>query len=170
LQLSGPARGDTAPLVRLHSECLTGDVFGSLRCDCGAQLEEAQRRIAAEGRGAVIYLRQEGRGIGLEAKLAAYELQDDGLDTVDANRALGFPDDGRSYREAAWILRSWGWNEVRVLTNNPDKVRGLEEAGIRVVERVPLVVPSHPESEHYMNTKAGRMGHLLASAGERRER
>jgi 3,4-dihydroxy 2-butanone 4-phosphate synthase/GTP cyclohydrolase II len=170
LKYRGSPPGDSLPLVRLHSECLTGDVFGSLRCDCGAQLEESQRRISAQGHGAVVYLRQEGRGIGLEAKLAAYELQDDGLDTVDANRALGFPDDGRTYREAAWILRSWGWDEIRLLTNNPDKVRGLEEAGIRVAERVPLVIPPGPHSEQYLNTKAGRMGHLLTPAGERSNR
>lgn len=149
------------PLIRLHSECLTGDVFGSHRCDCGAQLDQAQRQIATEGYGAVIYLRQEGRGIGLEAKLAAYELQEDGLDTVDANRALGFPDDARRYVEAAWILRSWGWNEVRLLTNNPDKVAGLEAAGIRVIQVLSLEVGHHPENTTYLVTKRDRMGHRL---------
>jgi 3,4-dihydroxy 2-butanone 4-phosphate synthase/GTP cyclohydrolase II len=148
-----------APLVRIHSECLTGDVFASVRCDCGAQLAEAQHRIAAEPRGALIYLRQEGRGIGLEAKLRAYRHQEAGLDTADANTVQGLPVDDRHYHEAAWILRSWGWNEVRLLTNNPDKVRGLEEAGIRVVEVLGLEVGAHPANHGYRKTKRDRLGH-----------
>ena len=154
-----PASPSRAPLVRIHSECLTGDVFASVRCDCGPQLEEAQRRIAAEPRGALIYLRQEGRGIGLEAKLRAYRHQEAGLDTADANLVQGLPVDDRRYFEAAWILRSWGWDEVRLLTNNPDKVRGLEEAGIRVVEVVGLEVGAHPANHEYRKTKRDRLGH-----------
>lgn len=159
-------RGTKPPLVRVHSECLTGDVFSSQRCDCGAQLEEAQKRIAQEPRGAVVYLHQEGRGIGLSAKLKAYELQQTGLDTVDANLALGFSADLRTYHEAAWILRSWGWTQVRLLTNNPAKVQGLEQAGITVVERVPLDVGTTDENRHYKETKRTRMQHEYSVKGE----
>lgn len=155
----GPADPKLPPLVRVHSECLTGEVFGSVRCDCGPQLAEAQRRIAAEPRGAVVYLRQEGRGIGLEAKLKAYRHQEAGLDTAEANEVQGLAVDGRTYHEAAWILRSWGWTEVRLMTNNPDKVRGLEQAGIRVVEVVGIEVGAHPANLNYRKTKRDRMGH-----------
>ena len=153
----------TPPLVRLHSECLTGDALGSQRCDCGAQLAEAQRLIAAEGRGVILYLRQEGRGIGLLNKLRAYALQDEGLDTVEANHQLGFPTDMRDYGVAAQILRDIGLSHVRLLTNNPDKVAGLERNGITVCERVPLVIQPIETNSHYLATKRTKMGHLLPS-------
>ena len=154
------APGGTAPLVRLHSECLTGDVFGSLKCDCGPQLKAALQLIAAEGTGVLVYLRDEGRGIGLANKIRAYQLQDRGLDTVDANRRLGFADDERDYALAAAMLRSLGLAEVRLLTNNPAKVRGLEEAGIRVVERVAHHMPANPHNADYLATKRVKSGHL----------
>jgi GTP cyclohydrolase II len=149
------------PLVRLHSECLTGDVFGSLKCDCGPQLREALRIIRDEGGGVLLYLRQEGRGIGLANKIRAYALQDRGLDTVDANRRLGFADDERDYGHAAAILHGLGINRVRLLTNNPDKVAGLEAAGVEVAERVPHQMPANPHNAEYLATKRKRSGHLL---------
>jgi 3,4-dihydroxy 2-butanone 4-phosphate synthase/GTP cyclohydrolase II len=152
---------DTPLLVRVHSECLTGDLFSSLRCDCGEQLEESMRRLGEEDEGALIYLHQEGRGIGLDAKLRAYSLQDQGLDTVDANIELGYPPDMRDYWEAAQALKLMGRTSVRLLTNNPDKVTGLESYGIRVAERIPLLVPSNKNNEHYMKTKRERLGHVL---------
>jgi GTP cyclohydrolase II len=148
------------PLVRLHSECLTGDVFGSLKCDCGPQLKEALRIIGAAGGGVLLYLRQEGRGIGLANKLRAYALQDRGLDTVDANRRLGFADDERDYVHAAAILRALGIGEVRLLTNNPAKVNGLEAAGVKVIERVPHHMPANPHNADYLATKRKKSGHL----------
>ncbi len=148
------------PLIRLHSECLTGDVFGSLKCDCGPQLREALDRIGEEGGGVLLYLRQEGRGIGLANKLRAYALQDRGLDTVDANRRLGFADDERDYRLAAAVLRALGIAEVRLLTNNPAKVAGLEGEGVRVVERVAHYLPTNPHNADYLATKKARSGHL----------
>jgi GTP cyclohydrolase II len=148
------------PLVRLHSECLTGDVFGSLKCDCGPQLKEALRILGAAGGGVLLYLRQEGRGIGLANKLRAYALQDRGLDTVDANRRLGFADDERDYAHAAAMLRGLGIGEVRLLTNNPSKVAGLENAGIGVVERVPHQMPANPHNADYLATKRKKSGHL----------
>ena len=151
------------PLVRLHSECLTGDALGSQRCDCGAQLAEAQRLVGAEGRGVIVYLRQEGRGIGLLNKLRAYALQDGGLDTVEANHQLGFPTDMRDYGVAAQILRDLGLSRVRLLTNNPEKVAGLERNGVAVVERVPLVIPPTETNGHYLATKRKKLGHLLPS-------
>lgn len=147
-------------LVRVHSECLTGEVFGSRRCDCGAQLALALGRIGREG-GVLIYLRQEGRGIGLVNKLRAYALQDDGYDTVDANLALGFPADARDYRAAVAILRQLQVSRVRLMTNNPDKIAGLEQGGIAVVDRIPLVVGATPESIAYLRTKESRLGHLM---------
>lgn len=156
------ALGGKPPLVRLHSECLTGDVFGSLKCDCGPQLREALRILGENGGGVLLYLRQEGRGIGLANKLRAYSLQDRGLDTVDANRRLGFADDERDYGHAAAMLRALGIAEVRLLTNNPDKVAGLEAAGIRVAERVPHQMPANPHNADYLATKRKRSGHLLA--------
>jgi GTP cyclohydrolase II len=154
------APGGKPPLVRLHSECLTGDVFGSLKCDCGPQLKEAIRIIAESGGGVLLYLRQEGRGIGLANKLRAYALQDRGLDTVDANRRLGFADDERDYSHAAAMLRALGLGSVRLLTNNPNKVAGLEAAGIAVVERVPHHMPANPHNADYLATKRKKSGHL----------
>jgi GTP cyclohydrolase II len=149
------------PLVRLHSECLTGDVFGSLKCDCGPQLKEALRIIGAEGGGVLLYLRQEGRGIGLANKLRAYALQDRGLDTVEANQRLGFGDDERDYAHAAAMLRALGIDRVRLLTNNPAKVSGLEEAGIAVVGRVAHHMPANPHNADYLATKRKKSGHLI---------
>jgi GTP cyclohydrolase II len=149
------------PLVRLHSECLTGDVLGSLKCDCGPQLDSALAAIAASGWGILLYLRQEGRGIGLVNKLRAYSLQDQGFDTVDANLRLGFGDDERDFAVAAGMLRLLGQHEVRLLTNNPRKVESLGAAGIRVVERVPLKVGDNPHNRAYLDTKRRRSGHTL---------
>ncbi|HEY6987184.1 MAG TPA: GTP cyclohydrolase II [Bryobacteraceae bacterium] len=158
--------GDPSPelgplLVRIHSQCLTGDVFHSLRCDCRSQLELALDQIAGEGRGLLIYEHQEGRGIGLLNKLRAYELQDGGLDTVEANEKLGFKADLRDYALPAAILRYFGVKEVRLLSNNPDKVAALESAGIRVVERAPLVVPPLETTAEYLKTKRDKLGHLF---------
>ncbi|MCJ7421189.1 GTP cyclohydrolase II [Sphingomicrobium astaxanthinifaciens] len=154
------AFGGRPPLVRLHSECLTGDVFGSLKCDCGPQLDEALRLIGTGGGGILLYLRQEGRGIGLANKLRAYALQDRGLDTVDANRRLGFADDARDYGLAAAMLEALGVREVRLLTNNPAKMAGLEAEGIRVSERVAHHLPTNPHNADYVATKKARSGHL----------
>ncbi len=154
------AFGGEPPLVRLHSECLTGDVFGSLKCDCGPQLREALRIIGAAGGGVLVYLRQEGRGIGLANKLRAYALQDRGLDTVDANLRLGFADDERDYAHAAAVLRALGIDRVRLLTNNPNKVAGLEAAGIGVAERVAHGMPANPHNADYLATKRTKSGHL----------
>jgi GTP cyclohydrolase II len=154
------AFGGQPPLVRLHSECLTGDVFGSLKCDCGPQLREALRIIGEAGGGVLLYLRQEGRGIGLANKLRAYALQDRGLDTVDANRRLGFGDDERDYAHAAAMLRALGIDCVRLLTNNPSKVAGLEAAGLKVVERVAHHMPANPHNADYLATKRKKSGHL----------
>lgn len=150
-----------APLVRLHSECLTGDVLGSLKCDCGPQLDAALRLIAANGWGILLYLRQEGRGIGLINKLRAYQLQDQGFDTVDANLRLGFAVDSRDFGVAARMLQLLGQDRVRLLTNNPEKVAGLEASGIKVVERVPHRLPPNPHNERYLATKRDRTGHQL---------
>ena len=155
------AFGGRPPLVRLHSECLTGDVFGSLKCDCGPQLNEALRIIGAAGGGVLLYLRQEGRGIGLANKLRAYALQDRGLDTVDANGRLGFADDERDYGHAAAMLRALAIDQVRLLTNNPHKVEGLEAAGITVTERVAHQMPANPHNADYLATKRKKSGHLL---------
>ena len=149
------------PLVRVHSECFTGDLLGSLRCDCGAQLRTALARMAAEGAGVLVYLAQEGRGIGLVNKLRAYALQDRGLDTLDANRALGWDADERRFLAAAAILEAVGVRRVRLLTNNPDKVAGLAACGIEVVAREPLVIPPNGVDDRYLATKAQRLGHLL---------
>ena len=154
------AFGGQPPLTRLHSECLTGDVFGSLKCDCGPQLKEALRLIDAAGGGILLYLRQEGRGIGLSNKIRAYALQDRGLDTVDANRRLGFGDDERDYEVAAAMLQALGVDQVRLLTNNPAKVEGLEQEGIAVVERVAHHMPVNPHNADYVATKKARSGHL----------
>ena len=154
------AFGGQPPLIRLHSECLTGDVFGSLKCDCGPQLKQALRILGEAGGGVLLYLRQEGRGIGLANKLRAYALQDRGLDTVDANRRLGFADDERNYGMAAAMLRALGIEKVRLLTNNPNKVAGLEREGINVAERVSHHMPTNPHNADYITTKKKRSGHL----------
>ena len=154
------APGGQPPFVRLHSECLTGDVFGSLKCDCGLQLREALRLIGEAGGGVLLYLRQEGRGIGLANKLRAYQLQDRGLDTVEANRRLGFADDERDYTMAAAMLRALGIDSVRLLTNNPAKVAGLESAGIVVAERVAHHMPVNPHNADYLETKRSKSGHF----------
>lgn len=148
-------------LVRMHSECFTGDVLGSMRCDCGDQLKAAMVEISREGRGALIYLRQEGRGIGLEEKLKAYNLQDTGLDTVEANLALGHSADARDYRVGAAILQDLGIGVVRLLTNNPAKMGGLEAYGVCVAERVPLEMMIHEHNRDYLVTKVKRMHHLI---------
>jgi len=153
--------GDEPVLVRVHSECLTGDLFGSRRCDCGQQLEESLRILSREGRGILLYLRQEGRGIGLTRKIDAYRLQEQGLDTVEANLALGLPEDARDYGVAAAILADLDACRVRLLTNNPDKVKGLERHAVEVTERLPLVVTPNPANLRYLETKRDRMGHLL---------
>lgn len=161
LVMGAPSELDAA-LVRVHSECITGDVLGSLRCDCGSQLDAALARIADEGTGVLLYLRgHEGRGIGLGYKLRAYALQDEGLDTVDANLALGFPPDSRDYAAAAEMLADLGVSGVRLLTNNPAKYDGLGDVGIRVVDRLPLHGATTPENERYLATKRDRMGHLF---------
>lgn len=149
------------PLVRIHSQCFTGDTLHSLRCDCGDQLEQALERIGEADQGILIYQMQEGRGIGLMNKLRAYALQDRGVDTVEANLQLGFEADERDYRFCAEILRFLGADQVRLMSNNPDKINGLLDAGIRVVERVPLIVPSNPLVSGYLRTKKEKMGHLL---------
>jgi GTP cyclohydrolase II len=154
----------TSPaLVRIHSQCLTGDVFGSLRCDCRQQLEMALSMIAQQGAGVLVYEQQEGRGIGLMAKLQAYQLQDAGLDTVEANERLGFKADQREFALPAQVLRALGITQVRLLSNNPDKVAALERAGIQVVERVPCEVTASAHAEEYLKTKRDKMGHLFTA-------
>jgi diaminohydroxyphosphoribosylaminopyrimidine deaminase/5-amino-6-(5-phosphoribosylamino)uracil reductase len=160
----GDLSGEPAPLIRLHSECLTGEAFGSLRCDCGEQLDEGLAMIAREGRGGLLYLRQEGRGIGLVNKIRAYHFQDLGLDTVEANLALGLPADGRDYRTAAAVLRTLGLERIRLITNNPSKQLGLESCGIAVVERVPLQPTVNEVNTPYLQTKVAKMGHVLSLA------
>jgi GTP cyclohydrolase II len=157
----GELDGGRAPLVRIHSQCLTGDVFHSLRCDCRAQLEIALQSIAQEGRGLLIYELQEGRGIGLLNKLRAYELQDHGADTVEANERLGFDSDLRSYELPGIILQYFGLKAIRLLSNNPEKVEAVERAGVEVVERVPCLADVLDTSEYYLRTKEEKMGHLL---------
>jgi 3,4-dihydroxy 2-butanone 4-phosphate synthase/GTP cyclohydrolase II len=154
-------RKDVPTLVRIHSQCLTGDVFGSIKCDCGQQLKKAMELIEAEGRGAIVYQQQEGRGIGIINKIRAYALQDEGADTVEANEKLGFAIDGRNYQQCAEILFDLGLCKVRVMSNNPDKMRALENAGLQVVERVPIEVEAEEPAAHYMRTKKEKMGHLL---------
>jgi GTP cyclohydrolase II len=157
----GNVHGKTAPLVRVHSQCLTGDVLASLRCDCRAQLELSLKRIGQAPSGILLYLPQEGRGIGLMNKLRAYELQDGGMDTVEANQELGFAADARDYDFSAQILKQLGARKIRLLSNNPEKVRQLEQAGIRVVERVPCQPRISKTSRAYLQTKKKKMGHLL---------
>jgi 3,4-dihydroxy 2-butanone 4-phosphate synthase/GTP cyclohydrolase II len=162
--VSGDLGPDRPSLVRIHSQCLTGDVFGSVKCDCGRQLHAAMERIAAEGHGAILYQQQEGRGIGIINKIRAYALQDEGADTIEANERLGLDVDLRRYDQCAEILRDLGLRRVRVMTNNPSKIRALEEHGLEVVERVALEVEAHESSVRYLRTKKERMGHLIEVA------
>lgn len=157
----GKLNRKTAPLVRVHSQCLTGDALASLRCDCRAQLELSLKKIGQAGSGILLYLPQEGRGIGLMNKLRAYELQDGGMDTVEANETLGFAADGRDYDFSAQILKQLGATKIRLLSNNPEKVRQLEQSGIRVVQRVPCQPRISKISRAYLQTKKSKMGHLL---------
>lgn len=159
--VKGDIRGDEPVLVRVHSECLTGDVFGSFRCDCGPQLHEALAQIEAEGHGVLLYMRQEGRGIGLLNKLRAYKLQEEGYDTVEANEQLGFPADLRDYGVAGQILRDLGVQKIRLLTNNLRKINGLNQSGIEIVERIPVQIPATKDNEKYLQTKRDKLGHLL---------
>ena len=162
----GDVAGGEPVLLRVHSECLTGDALFSVRCDCGAQLEEAMRRIAAEGRGAILYLRQEGRGIGLINKIKAYHLQDQGADTVEANEQLGFGADMRDYSICRSMLRHLDIKRVNLLTNNPRKVKALEQLGIEVTERMALQTGRNPHNLYYLATKAGKLGHLFDEQDE----
>ena len=157
----GEMDGDVPTLVRIHSQCLTGDVFGSIKCDCGPQLHKTMEMIDAEGRGAIVYQQQEGRGIGIINKIRAYALQDEGADTVEANEELGFAADARNYQQCAEILFDMGLCKVRVISNNPDKLAALERSGLKIVERVPIEVEAGQPAAHYMKTKREKMGHLL---------
>ena len=162
----GDMTGPDPVLMRVHSECLTGDAFGSLRCDCGPQLDAAMKAIADKGWGVILYLRQEGRGIGLHAKIQAYHLQDKGADTLDANLMLGLPGDARNYRIASTMLEAIGVSDVCLLSNNPDKAEQLEKYGISVVERMPLVVGVGSSNRDYLQTKVERMGHKIKFNGD----
>jgi GTP cyclohydrolase II len=157
----GNVAGGKNVLTRVHSECLTGDVFHSARCDCGDQLNKAMHAIVEEGTGLLIYLRQEGRGIGLVNKIKAYRLQDRGFDTVDANEHLGFPADPRVYTAAAEIVAALQVHSIRLLTNNPKKMAGLTECGVKITERIPLIIPAKAQNEFYLQTKRDRLGHIL---------
>lgn len=157
----GEMNADTPTLVRIHSQCLTGDVFGSIKCDCGPQLQKAMQMIETEGRGAIVYQQQEGRGIGIINKIRAYALQDEGSDTVEANEQLGFAADSRDYQQCAEILFDLGLCKVRVISNNPDKLKALQAAGLQIVERIPIEVKAEPAAAHYMRTKKEKMGHLF---------
>ena len=158
---TGDISNGDAPLVRIHSECLTGDAFGSMKCDCGPQLEAAMRKIQEEGCGAIVYLRQEGRGIGLHSKIQAYALQDIGYDTLDANLALGLPADAREYGVAAKMLKEAGVKRVKLMTNNPLKIQGLRNNGIHVERRIEHISGGSLENIQYLSTKGKRMGHIL---------
>jgi GTP cyclohydrolase II len=159
----GEMTGDLPTLVRIHSQCLTGDVFGSIKCDCGPQLHKTMEMIEAEGRGAIVYQQQEGRGIGILNKIRAYALQDAGADTVEANEQLGFAVDARTYQQCAEILFDLGLCKVRVISNNPEKLAALERAGLKIVERIPIEVEAEAPAAHYMRTKKEKLGHLLNS-------
>lgn len=157
----GEMRADVPTLVRIHSQCLTGDVFGSIKCDCGPQLHKAIELIEAEGFGAVVYQQQEGRGIGIINKIRAYALQDEGADTIEANEKLGFAIDSREYHQCAEVLFDLGLCKVRVISNNPDKLKALKEAGLQIIERVSVEIETEEPAAHYLRTKKEKMGHLL---------
>lgn len=157
----GDLRPEIPTLVRIHSQCLTGDVFGSIKCDCGPQLRKTMELIEAEGLGAIVYQQQEGRGIGILNKIRAYALQDEGADTVEANEKLGFEVDARDYQQCAEILFDLGLCQVRVISNNPDKLNALEAAGLQIVERIPIEVEAREPAAHYLKTKKEKLGHLL---------
>ena len=158
----GDLRSEVPTLVRIHSQCLTGDVFGSIKCDCGPQLHRTMEMIEAEGRGAIVYQQQEGRGIGILNKIKAYALQDEGADTVEANEKLGFAVDARDYQQCAEILFDLGLCKVRVISNNPEKLKALEEAGLQIVERIPIEIDAEEPAAHYLRTKKEKLGHLLS--------
>ena len=162
----GVCEGDQPFLVRIHSECLTGDALGSLRCDCGEQLQQAMKLVSEVGQGAILYLRQEGRGIGLVNKIKAYRLQDQGLDTVEANEQLGFGADVRDYSICEPMLRHLGVRRVRLMTNNPKKVQALKKMGFDVVDRIPIKADSNPHNATYLETKAGKLGHILGDESQ----
>lgn len=157
----GELNPETPTLVRIHSQCLTGDVFGSIKCDCGPQLRKAMEMIEADGKGAIVYQQQEGRGIGIINKIRAYALQDEGADTIEANEKLGFEVDLREYRQCAEILFDLGLCKVRLMSNNPEKIKALENAGLQVIKRVPIEVEAQEPAAHYLKVKKEKMGHLL---------
>ena len=157
----GKVQNNKPTLVRVHSECVTGDIFSSKRCDCGAQLDHAMKKIVEVGCGIIIYLKQEGRGIGLKHKIKAYKLQDEGFDTVEANEKLGFPPDMRDYGTGAQILKDLGVTKLNVMTNNPKKLVGLEGHGLEISERIKIKMPTEPENEKYLSTKAKKLGHIF---------
>jgi GTP cyclohydrolase II len=158
----GEMDANVPTLVRIHSQCLTGDVFGSIKCDCGPQLHRAMEMIESEGRGAIVYQQQEGRGIGIINKIRAYALQDEGADTVEANEQLGFAVDARSYQQCAEVLFDLGLCQVRVMSNNPKKLEALEAAGLRIVERIPIEITTNRPAAHYLRTKKEKLGHLIS--------
>ena len=165
--IKGDLTSKDAILTRIHSACATGDLFGSLKCDCGEQLTQALKLIESKGNGIIIYLQQEGRGIGLMNKIKAYKLQEEGMDTIEANLHLGFAADARNYEIGAEILRALGVKKIKLLTNNPDKIISLEQSRIKVVKRIPLIIESNPFNAYYLNTKQTRIGHQLSEENQK---